>query len=67
MSWFKTAQNSPPKIIILSYIGELLSVLIGDKKYQYYANPTSYKKIENYIKNGWYGKTLQILNQLEKF
>ena len=65
MSWYKTAQ-SPPKVTVLSYVGELLSVLIGNTKYQYYANPTIYKKIEFYIKNGWYGKALKIINQLEK-
>ena len=67
LNWLKKAQQNPPKVIILSYIGELLSVLIGDKKYQFYASPVSYKKIDNYIKNGWYGNALKVLNQLEKF
>ena len=68
-SWFKKiSSNGPPKVTILSFIANnLLKVDIGGKIYEYYANPTIYKRVDFFVNKGLYGKALQILNKLEKF
>ena len=65
MNWFKQSA-APPKVYVISYIGTLLSVYIGGKRYEYFAYPDTVKKIESFVGRGWHGKALQVLNKLER-
>jgi len=64
MNWFKEAQ--PPKITILSFAGDVIKALIGDKIYMYYANPSIFKTVDFFVRKGWFGKALQVLNKLDR-
>ena len=66
MSWFKESQSGPPRVQVISLIGNRLKVAIGGKIYLYYANPGNLSKIEFFISKGWHGKALGVLNKLER-
>lgn len=66
MNWLLKVSQIPPKVIILSYAGGLITVFIGNRQYSYYCQPGTYNKIEKYVNNGWNGKAIAVLNKLER-
>ena len=64
MKWFKLSQ---PRTQILSYTHDgILNVSIDGNRYTYrYESPKTIKTLEFYLKNKWFGKSLQLLNGLE--
>ena len=66
MSWLKLAQPPVVKIISYTFGGGTITVLINSETYTYYYdNVGTIKNLERNIKNRWYGKALEILNNLE--